>query len=328
MKRRDEAGKAERGPFSTGLAGQAARQAWSQAQSSIYAQMPPPPHLFFLLYTLHVSSARCTVLSKDHLGGRWRGRKRDFKACSTNHVFVARSHCLSRSPSSLTSSASIQLTLIWGFKRCLMLKNLPRSVFVGLPPSLPSVPLPPSSLCIFHLLVVTLSNDSIYLRKQCPIYLGVGKGQKKNFRCCHLICHQHFCPVIISNIQRREGGRQLFDSALSYLPNTKLKWMSLTLSQLHESHLNKPLILFYLFKKKKILFLTVHQPSFDPLECIMRSQIKRTWQGINKQPHYLLLRDASIRLSFWGIYFQTFVQFLCLMLIRCIFTLLPPTWDD
>lgn len=55
-------------------------------------------------------------------------------------------------------------------------KNLPRSVFVCLPPSPPSVPLPPSSLCIFHLLVVTLSNDSIYFRKQCPIYLELGGG--------------------------------------------------------------------------------------------------------------------------------------------------------
>jgi len=42
MKRRDEAGRAEKGPFSTGLAGQAARQAGSQAQSAIYAQIPPP----------------------------------------------------------------------------------------------------------------------------------------------------------------------------------------------------------------------------------------------------------------------------------------------
>lgn len=175
-----------------------------------------------------------------------------------------------------------------------MLKNLPRSVFVCLPPSLPSVPFPPSLLCIFHLLVVTLSNDSIYFRKQCPIYLGAGKGKKKTSAVVILFAISIF-SVIISNIQRREGGRQLFDSALSYLPNTKLKWMLLTLSQLHESHLNKPLLLFFI-SLIKILFLTVHQPSFDPLECIMHSQIKRTWQGINKQPHYLLLRDASNRL--------------------------------
>ena len=76
MKRRDEAGRVERGPFSTGLAGQAARQAGSQAQSSIYAQMTPHPPHTFLLYRLHVNSARCTVLSKDHLGGRWEKKAR------------------------------------------------------------------------------------------------------------------------------------------------------------------------------------------------------------------------------------------------------------
>lgn len=132
------------------------------------------------------------------------------------------------------------------------------------------------------------------LQKTVPHLFGSWERKKKTSAVVILFAISIF-SVIISNIQRREGGRQLFDSALSYLPNTKLKWMLLTLSQLHESHLNKPLLLFFI-SLIKILFLTVHQPSFDPLECIMHSQIKRTWQGINKQPHYLLLRDASIRL--------------------------------
>lgn len=64
MKRRYGEGRAERGLFSTGLAGQAARQAGSQAQSTIYAQMLPSLLLF---YRPHISSARCSVLSKNHL---------------------------------------------------------------------------------------------------------------------------------------------------------------------------------------------------------------------------------------------------------------------
>lgn len=98
----------------------------------------PPP---FLLYRLHVSSARCTVLSKDHLRGRCVGRKRD--------LFYLQS-CLSS-----TLPLSFAFTLLIDFicldpaavhvGRCLMLKTLPRSVFVCLPPSFPSVPHPPSS---------------------------------------------------------------------------------------------------------------------------------------------------------------------------------------
>lgn len=61
------------GLFSTGLAGQAAQQAGSQAQSAIYAQMLPS---LFLFYRLHISSARCSVLSKDHLGQKY-SRSRD-----------------------------------------------------------------------------------------------------------------------------------------------------------------------------------------------------------------------------------------------------------
>lgn len=145
MKRRDEAGRAERGPFSTGLAGQAARQAGSQAQSSIYAQMRPP----LLLFRLHISSARCTVLSKDHLGKRWRGERER-----------ARFEDLLYLQSSLPSTPVLSFAFAFlaeficprysrgsseTLKRRLVLKTLPRSVFVCLPPSLPSVPLPPSS---------------------------------------------------------------------------------------------------------------------------------------------------------------------------------------
>lgn len=98
----------------------------------------------------------------------------------------------------------------------------------------------------------------------------------------------------------------------------------LSYSPLLQTHLNTPPLPFFsLF----ILFLTVHQPSFDPLGCIMHSQIKRTWQRINKQPHHLLLRDASVP-SFWGKYLQTFVQFFCLTCIHCVSGFLPPTWDD
>ena len=129
MKRRDEAGRAERGPFSTGLAGQAASQAGSQAQSSIYAQIPPlastPPSFFFsLLYRLHVSSARCTVLSKDHLGGR---RRREISRpplptiVSLSHAPIVFS-CL---PSSPTSSPSIRSRLIQDYKRRLIVKDSP-----------------------------------------------------------------------------------------------------------------------------------------------------------------------------------------------------------
>lgn len=114
---------------------QGRQEARHKAPFTLRCRLPPPP----LLYRLRVSSARCTVLSKDHLGGRWRGRRRDFKTRSTyDRVFLPPSRRLLRSPP--TPSASIR-----DFKRCLMLKTLPRSVFVCLPPSLPSVPLPPSS---------------------------------------------------------------------------------------------------------------------------------------------------------------------------------------
>lgn len=59
------------------------------------------------------------------------------------------------------------------------------------------------SLCIFHLLVVTLSNDSIYFRKQCPIYSELGNGKKKQKTSVILSPISIFLSVIISNIQRR-----------------------------------------------------------------------------------------------------------------------------
>lgn len=138
-------------------------------------------------------------------------------------------------------------------------------------------------LCIFHLLVVTLSNDSIYSRKQCPIYL-VGKEERKKKYSCGCLPSTFFFQLLVIS----RGGSKLFDSAFSYLPNTKAKWMSFSPSQHHEMHLRKPLLLFFPFIYFFFFFsffLTVHQPSFDPPECIKHSQIKRTWKGIYKQPH-------------------------------------------
>lgn len=106
----------------------------------------PPP---LLLYRLHISSARCTVLSKDHLGKRWRGERER-----------ARFEDLLYLQSSLPSTPVLSFAFAFlaeficprysrgsseTLKRRLVLKTLPRSVFVCLPPSLPSVPLPPSS---------------------------------------------------------------------------------------------------------------------------------------------------------------------------------------
>lgn len=135
----------------------------------------PPPSLLSL-YRLHVSSARCTALSKDHLGGRWREILRPpLPAIMSFFVFCAHpSRRLHLPPSGRDSPET--------FWRRLIFKAPPRSVSVCLPPPLPSVPLTPLfriSLCIFHLLVVTLSNDSIYFRKQCPIYFKSRKGKKK-----------------------------------------------------------------------------------------------------------------------------------------------------
>lgn len=319
MKRRDEAGRAERGPFSTGLAGQAARQAGSQAQSSIYAQMPPPSLLS--LYRLHVSSARCTALSKDHLGGRWREILRPpLPAIMSFFVFCAHPSRRLRLPPSGRDSPET-------FWRRLIFKAPPRSVSVCLPPPLPSVPLTPLfriSLCIFHLLVVTLSNDSIYFRKQCPIYFKSRKGKKKGKRKTFALLILSAISIFLLLVIFKGGRRQLFDNASSYLPNTKLKYTSLILSQLRATHLRKP-PLFYLF------FKSVHQPSFDPLECIKRSQIKRTWRRIHKQPHATFSSEtppfSATLPSFWSIYCQTSVPFSCSRLIHFIFTLLLPTWD-
>lgn len=85
------------------------------------------------------------------------------------------------------------------------------------------------------------------------------------------------------------------------------------------------LLFFYLF------FKSVHQPSFDPLECIKHSQIKRTWRRIHKQPHATFSSEtppfSATLPSFWSIYCQTSVPFSCSRLIHFIFTLLLPTWD-
>lgn len=85
------------------------------------------------------------------------------------------------------------------------------------------------------------------------------------------------------------------------------------------------LLFFYLF------FKSVHQPSFDPLECIKRSQIKRTWRRIHKQPHATFSLEtppfSATLPSFWSIYCQTSVPFSSSRLIHFIFTLLLPTWD-
>ena len=98
-------------------------------------------------------------------------------------------------------------------------------------------------LCIFHLLVVTLSNDSIYFRKQCPIYSELVGGKKTSaLIILSVISIFSFFLLVIF----KGGGSQLFDNALSYLPNTKLKWMLLIFSQLHETHLRKPLLLVLL----------------------------------------------------------------------------------
>lgn len=136
--------------------------------------------------------------------------ERDFKTSSTdNHVF---SHRLHLPPSGRDSPET--------FERRLIFKAPPRSVSVCLPPSLPSVPLTPLfriSLCIFHLLVVTLSNDSIYFRKQCPIYFKSGKEKKrkrKTFALLILSAISIFLLLVIF----KGGRRQLFDNASSYLP--------------------------------------------------------------------------------------------------------------
>lgn len=273
------------------------------------------------LYRLHVSSARCTALSKDHLGGRWREILRPpLPTIMSFFVFCMRpSRRLHLTPSGRDSPET--------FWRRLIFKAPPRSVSVCLPPPLPSVPLTPLfriSLCIFHLLVVTLSNDSIYFRKQCPIYFKSRKEKKrkrKTFALLILSAISIFLLLVIF----KGGRRQLFDNASSYLPNTKLKYTSLILSQLRATHLRKP-PLFYLF------FKSVHQPSFDPLECIKHSQIKRTWRRIHKQPHATFSLEmppfSATLLSFWSIYCQTSVPFSCSRLIHFIFTLLLPTWDD
>lgn len=71
------------------------------------------------------------------------------------------------------------------------------------------------------------------------ILLGNEKKKKKLlFLSSYLPSAFFFLLLVIF----KGGRRKLFDNALSYLPNTKLKWMSLILSQLHEAHLRKPLL--------------------------------------------------------------------------------------
>lgn len=186
----------------------------------------PPP----LLYRLHVSSARCTVLSKDHLGERWRGKREISRPPTYNHVFLLHLHCLLRLLSSLNSSASIQMRqmrqtrLNWDFKRCLMLKTPPRSVFVCLPPSLPSVPLPPSSGLHFAYSICWLLPWAMIpftSENSAPFILSLGKRKKKNLMLLSSYLPSAFFLLLL--VIFKERGRQLFDSALSYLPNTKLK---------------------------------------------------------------------------------------------------------
>lgn len=154
------------------------------------------------------------------------------------------------------------------------------------------------------------------LQKTVPHLFRVGEREKKLLILSSYLPSAFFLLLLVIF---KGGGRKLFDNALSYLLNTKLKWMSLIFSQLCETHLRK--IFFF-----STFFLTVHQPSFDPLECIKHSQIKRTWQGIYKQPHTAFSLETP--LSRWSIYCQTSVLFLYFRLIHCIFTLLPPTWVD
>lgn len=179
--------------------GWASSKAGRKPGTKLHLRSDAPPLL--LLYRLHVSSARCTVLSKDHLGERWRGKREISRPPTYNHVFLLHFHCLLRSLSSLNSSASIQMRqmrqtrLNWDFKRCLMLKTPPRSVFVCLPPSLPSVPLPPSSGLHFAYSICWLLPWAMIpftSENSAPFILSLGRRKKKILCCCHLICHQHF----------------------------------------------------------------------------------------------------------------------------------------
>lgn len=170
MKRRDEAGRAESGPFCKGLAGQAATQAESQAQSSIYAQMPPPhPHPTPSCFTGYMS-AQPDVLFWVKITYRGGGEGEILRPLPPT-IMSLRHTAIAYLPYPLTSSASIQSRLIWDLKRCLMLKTLPRSVFVSLPHfSLLSLTLPlqdftlhiPFAGCYleqwFHLLPKTVSH--------------------------------------------------------------------------------------------------------------------------------------------------------------------------
>lgn len=168
MKRRDEAGRAERGPFSTGLAGQAARQAGSQAQSSIYAQMPPP---FAVQTTRQLSQMYCSE-ERSPRGKVERAEEISRTPLPTSFLplfhAIRLAHWLLLPP--------IQSRLIWDLIKMLNVKDSPS---ICLSPAFfafcVSSTLFGISLSIFHLVVVTLSNDSIYVRKQCPIYLELGK---------------------------------------------------------------------------------------------------------------------------------------------------------
>lgn len=89
-------------------------------------------------------------------------------------------------------------------------------------------------------------------------------------------------------------------------------------SQLHEKHFSRRWVLFF-----SSFSVTVHQPLFDPLECIKHSQIKRMWQGIYKQPHYILLGETLC-------HFETYSarHLFCFIFQAYMFSLSLPTWND
>ncbi len=237
--------------------------------------------------------------------------------------YLAHSYCLLQSPQTL--SPLIQSRLIWDFKRCSMLKTLSLDLSLSVSRLLCllslSHPLQDFTLHIpfagcyleqwFHL-----------LQKTVPHLFRVGerKKRKKNFSALVILSAiSTFFVIIISNIQKND-----YLTMLCVICQTQCwNWCRLF-------SLNSMKCTFFLFFFH--FFLTVHQPSFDPLERIRHSQIKRTWQGIYKQPHATFSLETPpfslTLLSLWSIYCQTSVLYLCFRLIHCIFTLLPPTWDD
>lgn len=202
MKRRDEAGRAERGPFSTGLAGQAAKQAGSQAQSSIYAQMPPSS-----CFTDYTSAQPDVLFWVKITWGKGGEEKERFPDLLPTIMSRLHSRCLLHSLSSLNSSASNPDATQLRLSKMPDVKDSP-SICLCLSPAFfafcPSPSLFRITLCIFHLLVVTLSNDSIYFRKQCPIYFELGKGKEKETYAVVILSAISIFSVIISNIKRKK----------------------------------------------------------------------------------------------------------------------------